>query len=48
MQRLVDKWAGYDDWLDEGLPDDDPLTEEEIRQQREADQDLRFVERLFQ
>jgi hypothetical protein len=47
--RTIDKWPGYDDWLFRDLPDDEPpLTEEELRQQLEAEHDARLVQRLFE
>ena len=49
MKPLMDRWAGYDDWLTEDLPDDEPpLTEAELRQQREVEQDARLIQRLFE
>jgi hypothetical protein len=49
MKPLVDGWHGYDDWLTREIPDDEPpLTEAEQRQQRENEQDARFVQRLFE
>lgn len=49
MKPLVDTWRGYDDWLTADLPDDEPpLTDDEIRQQREAEHDARLVQRLFE
>ena len=45
----IDNWRGYDDWLTKDLPDDEPLlTDDEIRQQREAEQDARLIQRLFE
>lgn len=44
----IDNWPGYDDWLTKDLPDDEPpLSEDEIRQRREDEQDRRRVEQLF-
>lgn len=49
MKPLVDRWPGYDDWLTKDLPDDEPpLTEAELRQQREVEQDARLIQRLFE
>lgn len=45
----IDNWPGYDDWLTKDLPDDEPpLTEAELRQQREVEQDARLIQRLFE
>ena len=44
----IDNWHGYDDWLTKDLPDDEPLTDDEIREQREAEHDARLVQRLFE
>lgn len=45
----IDNWTGYDDWLTEDLPDDEPpLTDDELRQQREVEQDARLIQRLFE
>lgn len=38
--RYVDKHPSHDDWLIRDAPDDEPpLTEAELRQQREVEQD---------
>lgn len=50
MKPQSDVWRGYDWWKqDKDLPNDDPpLTDDEIRQQREAEHDARLVQRLFE
>ena len=45
---LVDKHPNHDDWLLQDLPDDEPLTDDEVREQREVERDARLVQRLFE
>lgn len=46
--RPIDKLPGYDDWLTKDLPDDEPqMTDDEVRQQREHEQDRRWIEEIF-
>jgi hypothetical protein len=44
--RLVDT-SRYDDWLTKDLPNDEPLTEDEQRQERENERDSRWIEEMF-
>jgi len=45
--RYIDKHPSHDDWLLRDAPDDEPLTEDERREQREDERDRRWVEEMF-